>query len=743
MNIATKRPAIRSSIALLLAGASVQAVGQEAQAETAAEEIMNVPAEGTDIVVTAQKRSERLQDVPIAISAIGGDALQSQHITTADELAGRIVNLQLTSTVGDNAPIFALRGVSMSDYSLNQASPVATYYDEVYKGNFAFLGVAIYDLERVEVLRGPQGTLYGKNTTGGAVNLISRVPTIGQTEGYLNLTYGNYARHEANGAVNVPLSDTMAARVAFTAARANGWFDNQLPNSPDLASVREYAVRGSFLFEPSDSARFVLRLATSFQNPRNYGIYAQPEALSRPGLQRREIESNVTDRRHARTWAVALTSTVDIGDTLSITSVTSWDSGRLNFAEDTDGIASQLLEIDYLARAKQFAQDLRLTSDFSGPFNFIFGAYFNRESVYNTTTLGIATDAEIDGNPGVTDADCAIALPVACLTRNSFDQIKKSYALYSDMSFDLTDQLTLRGGLRFTHDTGTQSDFVSDAFGPNGVFVTNLIPSSNLHFSTDNLSGKIGLDYKINTDVMVYGSYSRGFRAPSFNAQAFYDPSELTIAEAEEVESFELGLKSQFADRRITLNLAAFNYSYTNQQFINVDSSNATQTLINIPRSRILGGEAELVIRANDMLTLRSGLGLLDTTIRRGLVNGIDVSGNALSTAPAVTFAGGVDATVFDGDSGRLSIHGDMNYSSSQYFEVLNIPRLKQGSYVAISGHIDWTSADGRWTASIWGKNLTNQFYFTSRIDLQAGFGFDYNHIGAPRTYGVTLGLNF
>ena len=227
--------ALRPAMILLLASASVPALAQEGPVEASDAAGAAAAADtndGTDIVVTAQKRSERLQDVPIAVSALGGDSLEKQRVTQADELAGKIVNLQLTSTVGDNTPIFALRGVSMSDYSLNQASPVATYYDEVYKGNFAFLGVAMYDLERVEVLRGPQGTLYGKNTTGGAVNLISRAPELGGSEGYLNLGYGNYDRYEANGALNMPIGETVAARVAFTFARPTAGSRTSSPASP-------------------------------------------------------------------------------------------------------------------------------------------------------------------------------------------------------------------------------------------------------------------------------------------------------------------------------------------------------------------------------------------------------------------------------------------------------------------------------------------------------------------------------
>ena len=728
------------SFAALLASVSGAALAQDqapAPAPAASEEAYG------DIIVTAQKRSERLQDVPVSVSAITGDALQQSRVTQADELVTKVPNLQLTSTVGDNTPIFALRGISMSDYSLNQASPVATYYDEVYKGNFAFLGVAMFDLERVEVLRGPQGTLYGKNTTGGAVNLISRAPKLGDVNGYLNLGYGNYNRIDVNGALNVPLGDKLAARVAFTYAKADGWFKNQLPGKPDLASVSEYGIRGSLLFEPQDGVTFVLRASTSYQNPRNYGIYAQPEAINRPGLKKRQIEANVTDRRRARTYSVALTGNVEVTDALTITSVTSYDKGKLNFYEDTDGTAGQLLEIPYGDKASQFAQDLRLSSSFDGPFNFILGAYYNREKVYNETTFEIGKDIDVDGSGTVDAADCAAGLPLACLFRNQFNQLKKSTALYSDMTFKVTDTVTLRGGLRYTHDTGRQSDFSSDALGVDGTLIANLIPLTSLGYSSNNLSGKIGVDFKLSPNNMIYANYSRGYRAKSFNAQAFFDPSEEGIAKAEEVDAFEVGAKTQFLDRRVTLNMAGFYYSYKNQQFINISPFTAAQTLDNIPKSTIYGGELELSARASDMLNLRAGLGLLNTEIRNGIVSGNNVKGNRLSNAPKLTFSGGFDAKLMDNDAGKVSIAADLSYQSSQYFEVINISRLKQKSYSLLSGNIGWTSADGRFNASVWGKNLTNKFYFTSRVDLLAGFGFDYNHIGTPRTYGVTLGVKY
>ena len=729
-----------SSAALAALVVAQPALAQQAPQQTAQADTASVDA--GEIVVTAAKRSENLQSVPISVSAITGDALAKSRVTSVDNLVNKVANLQLSSTVGDNTPIFSLRGVSMSDFSLNQSSPVATYYDEVYKGNFAFLGVALYDIERVEVLRGPQGTLYGKNTTGGAVNIISRDAKLGETSGYFNAGYGNYNRVDVNGAINVPLGEKAALRVAGTYARADGWFKNVNPGFPDLASTNEWALRGTLKLEPTDKLKITLRASHSFQNPQNYGIYAQPEAVNRPGLDQFEIASNVAAKRRAITTSVALTVNYEVSDTLALTSITSYDKGTLFFKEDTDGITDRVLEVPYFDKASQFAQDLRLTSDTGGPFDFIFGAYFNREKVFNETTLEVLNGTDADGDGQVTAADCAAALPVACKVRNSFDQIKKSFALYTDLKYKLTDALTLRGGLRYTHDDGAQTGFRADALGVDESFVANLIPRSDLRFKQDNVSGKIGLDYKLASGDLLYASVSRGYRAPSFNAQAFFAPVELGVARAEEVTAVEAGAKTQFWDRRVTLNMAGFYYSYKNQQFINVNPADASQQLLNIPKSELYGAEAELTYRPSDAFTLHAGLGLLSTKIKTGTVSGVNVAGNRLSNAPSVTFNASFDWTMVEGSFGAFSIHPEVAYQSSQFFENINIPRLRQEGYALFGGHIDWNSADGRYSLSAWARNLGNKFYFTSRIDL-TGFGLDYNHIGNPRMYGVTAGVKF
>lgn len=703
----------------------------------------DVAEDAAEIVVTANKRAEPLQDVPMAVSAISGESLAASHVTQAEDVAQTIPNLQMNTTVGDNTPIFSLRGVSMYDYSLNQSSPVATYYDEVYKGSFALLGATMFDIDRIEVLRGPQGTLYGKNTTGGAINIITKSAKLGEFSGSAAVGYGNYDRIDLNGAVNAPLGDKAAVRVAGTFTRANGWLDNQTPGKPDLNSVREFAVRGSLLVEPTDGASFVLRVTHSYQNPRNYGIYAEPLAANRAGLSTYQIRSNLSDvRRTARTTAVSLTGNFELADALTLTSITSFDKGKLFLFEDTDGQDLRVFEVSYDANAKQWTQDLRLTSDFDGSANFILGGYFSHEKVFNSNATYIFADTDFDGAPGMTGADCTGGFPLACVFTNRFDQKKKSAAIYGDASFEASDALTLRAGLRWTRDTGRQANLTSVATALNGDVVDTPIPLTNLSYATSNLSGKAGLDYRLSDDVLAYATFSRGYRSPSFNAQAFFAPAEAGSAGSETINAYEIGLKSEFADRTATLNLAGFYYDYHNQQFISVDPATAAANLINIPKSRIYGAEAELVWKANDTLTVRTGIGLLNSKVQRGVISGVDIAGKKLPTAPSFSMTGGIDLNLMDNDSGKLVLSGSGSYASSQFFEIMNVERLKQGGYALFNAHLDWTSADGRWNASLWGRNLGQKFYSTAGIDL-SGFGFDYKQWGTPRTYGVTVGTRF
>ncbi|MDE2435577.1 MAG: TonB-dependent receptor [Sphingomonadales bacterium] len=309
------------------------------------------------------------------------------------------------------------------------------------------------------------------------------------------------------------------------------------------------------------------------------------------------------------------------------------------------------------------------------------------------------------------------------------------------MHFDLSARVTLRGGFRYTHDDGAQTGLEANLLGSDNVSIATLIPPTSLSFSKDNVSGKIGLDYKPSHDLLFYANYAHGYRASSFNAQAFFDPSEVTIAKPESINAFEADAKTQFLDRRVTLNLAAFYYIYTNQRFINVEPATGAQLFVNVDRSRPYGGEGELTVRVSDRFSLRGGFGLLASKITRGTLDGVDLAGNRLANAPSVTLNAGIDATLFDDGATKVSFSPDVSYVSSQDFDVFNKLILKEGGYALLGAHLDVEHAP--LSLSLWAKNAGNNYYHTWRIDLLSGFGLIYNHIGAPRTYGATVGFKF
>nr|WP_087575075.1 TonB-dependent receptor [Sphingomonas sp. CDS-1] len=756
----------------LLLGACLMAVSGQAWSQettTASAPGSDSPATGVDeIVVTALRRSERLQDVPVSVTAIGGDALANQHIQQVGDLAMSVPNLQ-SSNFGGSLPIFSLRGISMSDYSFNQQGPVATYFDEVYKGSWPLLPLAMYDLERVEVLRGPQGTLYGKNTTGGAINFISRKPTF-DTEGYLKLGYGNYNRFDADGAVQTALSDTVAARIAFTFSRADGWMNNVLAGKPDSNAVRQYGIRTSFLFKPSDKVDFVLRLSTSLQNPIEYGVIGIPGALGvgngvyevfgqgtsffRTGLGRRETASDNVQRHRQRTYGASLTGNWHVSNELTVTSVTSYDYGKLFAPDESDGSPLKVVASDLRGTGRQFAQDLRLASDTSGPFNFIVGAYYNIEKLRNNMSLRYFSDIDVNGDGTINASDCidpnAGGL-ITCDYRNHFRQTKESIAVYGDVNYKLTDRLILRGGLRYTHDKGRFYDFSAQLWGADGTPIANIIPgdptnidaTTSLNFKKGTISGKVGIDFKTADGDLIYASFSRGYRANSFNAQAFFSPTELNVAKPETVNAYEIGFKSQFLDRAVTLNGAVFYYDYRNQQALSVDSGTLTQNLVNLPKSRIMGGELELTVRPIQGIRLNAGLGVLSSKIRNGSVSGVSLVGNRLTNAPKLTASGSVDWDIIDGDNGKLTWGVNASYASKQYFDLFNTDRIAQKGYVLVGSQLNYRFAGDQYGVGLWVKNIFNQYYDRINQDLLAGFGYDYHGVGDPRTYGVTIDAKF
>jgi iron complex outermembrane receptor protein len=804
-----------------------------AQAQVAADASDSI----AEVVVTAQKRTESLQSVPVSVTALTSAQLGELKIDSPSDIVTQIPNLQVNGVNGEGSPIFSLRGVSMIDYSLSQSSPVASYMDEVYKGNVVLFGVELYDLERIEVLRGPQGTLYGKNSTGGAINFITKKPGF-DTEGDIKVGTGNYGRKEAEGAFQTALApDRVAMRFAFTYTSVDGFMHNVLPGYPDMEGVNQWGMRLSLLFRVNDDLDAVLRLSKSKQDPVDYAIIAgnigagdQPwgpyppttTGIAGTGYYRTlsgmaggvplandQVAQDYTPHREQSNDAAALTVNWKLSQALSLTAITSLDDGSLFNPDNTDGAPLDVFKIPYYGDTHQFTQDLRLTTTDDGPFQFIGGAYYQHELIWNSTenqllnSYDAATGTFVTGaaEQALTYQNCAATsfsqggyipnqsaadgLPVGyasvenagCRYFNSFDQIRNSWAVYTDDSYALSKLVKLRAGLRYTNENAEQKNALDQLRGADEVPIANLgffqqqstvingVPvswygpvealpgspnyasivgatrSQSLHNTA--VTGHAGVDVTPTDDVLLYASYSRGFRAGAFNAQFLFTPTDFTTVKPETVDSYEVGFKTAWFEHRLQVDGAAFHYAYQNQQLIDVEPD-GSQPLINLPRSKIDGGELEVVGRPVHPLTLRLGLGLLDARVQEGYITDgtVNVAGHQLPQAPHLSATFGADWDAFALAGGHVVLHADGSYASKQYFELLNEDRIAQDPYALLNARLSWHGRDDKWEVGFWDKNITNRFYLTNAYDLQA-LGWDYLHRGLPREFGVDVGYHF
>jgi iron complex outermembrane receptor protein len=754
-----------------------------------------------EIVVTAEKRSETLQKVPVSVTVLTGAELAQLKLDSPTDLVTQVPNLQVNGIVGEGSPLFSLRGVSMFDYSLNQSSPVASYIDEVYKGNFTLFGVELYDLERVEVLRGPQGTLYGKNTTGGAINFITRKPGF-DTEGDIKVGGGNYNRREAEGDFQTALiPERVAVRFAFTYTKVDGFIQNVLPGSPDLEGVDQYGVRLSLLYKATDDLDFTLRFSKSMQDPQNYAIIDGRIPAPSPGnpggvgftgyfrtqdgtytgvpLSNYQIAQNYTPRRRQDNEAVALTAEWAVSPANKFTSITSWDQGSLFNPEGTDGAPYDIWKIPYTGKTRQVTQDLRLTSTGDSALRYILGAYYQHEVIFNSTENQIFTDPAF--NTFNDYRDCAASsfgagsgynvganINLGCDYYNSFDQIRNSWAVYTDDSYKLADWITLRAGLRYNHDNGAQKNALDQLRGSDQVPIANLgffsqqpngsygptlaLPGSPGYDASVNqtrsqfvhntaVTGRAGADFTLTPDSLLYFNYSRGYRSAAFNAQFLFTPGDLTTVKPETLDSYEVGFKTSWLDHRLQVDGAVFHYQYKDQQIINVYPT-GQQPLINLGKSKIDGGELEIVTRPVRSLTLRASAGFLHSDVQDGVLATGSIDGQQLPYAPHVSGTVAMDWEAWQVAAAKINLHVDMNYNSKQFLALPNEDAISQGGYSLLNGRLSLASGDDKWDVGVWARNMANKFYLTNAVDVQ-GFGFDYRHVGTPRMFGADVHYHF
>jgi iron complex outermembrane receptor protein len=744
------------SLGLVAASLSFSASSVEETSSTTVENNLVLET----IIVTAQKKVQNIQTVPVSVIALGRDDLSNMKMRNTQEIVSQAPNVQMLGSNGDAQLVLGMRGVTQSDYSPNGSGAVALYVDEVYMGATPLAaGVQLFDIERIEMLLGPQGTLYGKNTTGGAVNIMTTKPQMDGISGYIDVGLGNFGFQTVTGAIDTEISDNWGARFAFTSSENDGFVDNKLPDTENPSQINESAIRFSLAYQ-TDGLDAIFRLHNSSsranhssillleadEGVENGGIGIGNTGYGRKDIGFHDTESNRVEEKEFDLTGANLTINYGIDD-FTITSITSYDDGEYFVPEDPDGSPYHLLEDDFYARTNQFTQDLRLSTDFPGPFDFIAGLYYSEDTTDGATRYRWLADFG-DGTQPLAN-NCEDTFFFGCYYSNSYEQTRTTEAAYIHSTYQLTDSVSLTLGIRHTRDSIEVDDYSSwygeaeNSFEQtvDGPLLGSLgLDDRNEKINDSNTSGKIGVDWTVDEDLMIYGSYSTGYRGSAFNGFAFA-PEEFTSVKPEELLAWEFGFKSTLQNGQTRLNAAVFNYTYENQQFLIFDAG--LQSLLNAGESEIKGMELQLTTQATEKLSINAGIGLLDAKYIELNYAGADLSGNTLPSAPKVNVNMMLNYDLWQSDSLWVQLHYDANYVSTQYFEPFNDDRLDQPGYTIHNARVNFSFDDENQKVSIYVKNLTDEEYATYSVDLTADWNGLFFFRGAPRTFGIDYKYSF
>jgi iron complex outermembrane recepter protein len=736
----------RTALVVLLAGTALIAAPALAQeAAQSATPSAAPPAEGlADIVVTATRSSESLSKVAASVSAVSAADLGVGGVKDVQSLATAIPNLSVGDQFGVNR-IF-IRGIGLTSIDLGADGGVAFLQDGAQIARPAAQLSGFYDLERVEVLRGPQGTLYGRGATAGAINLITKKPTA-NLDGYLRASYGNYNAATVEGAVGGAIgSDKVMIRLAGKYDRRDGYGKNEFTGN-DIDNRDAYAFRGTLLLKPAEDLEVTLSGEYFNENDSNYAFHyfgptVKPEnflgsilggkslfTVAAAAGRKANIRNIWSDQEPLnKRDGYSFTGTIDWtpGD-WDVKSITSYHKFTRFNRDDLDASDANLFgQNNYDERSKTFSQELVGTYK-TEKFDVLLGANYFHEDLFGSVRVPLTNLGILFGLPANT-FDAANYL--------QFGTVKiDAYGLYAQGTYALSNKLKLTAGGRFSHEkrvgVGT-FDFL-------GSVNTDKAKSWNAFTPT------VTLNYQANDATLVYASVTRGFKSGVINVGSRND-----VINPEYVWSYELGLKTASADRKLQANLAAFYMDYTDLQVGFVDASSVVTT-VNAASARNYGLEAELRAKPVQGLTLELFGTYLNAKYRKFVTGDyrqgfkqISVAGNRLQNAPEFSFRAGADYDIPLGSAGKLNARAEVNWQGRVYFTEFNNADATQGAYALVNAGLKFTSANDRYFVDVWGRNLGNALVITNNIITAPLFSsVRVGSVAPPRTYGVTLGINF
>ena len=664
-----------------------------------------------EIIVTAQRRAESLQSTPVSVTALTAEALDARQVTNVLDVAGQVpnLNIEFVTGLGNSARVF-LRGVGEDQAQFNADPAVGVYVDGVYYARTNGALFDFLDVARVEVLRGPQGTLYGRNTPGGAINVITRRP--GPAFGLqADVSYGRYNDIQGRATVNVPIAEGFAASASLLARQRDGIsYDTTLGR--DVGRRKIVSARGAIAYDAIPNLKLLLTGDRTWDE----GDTAVPTSnFAGPPVDLFVTAGSPDPFGRFRSSGLALNASLDLGN-VTLGSVTAYRDLSQRAILDNDGEARLYSGFESNAAQRQFSQELT-ASLATNRFKGILGFYlFHEDNDYDAVTLiGSRTNAAT-----------RIARP-----DTSF-QATRSYAVFGQATYKLLPNLDVTVGGRYTWD--------SKRF-------TNAQPSVPAVFNAarkwQNFSPKIGLDYRLSGQLFAYASYSQGYKAGGFNRSNVRLVAE-TPYDQERVKSFELGVKTDLLDRKLRLNLALFSNDYQNLQLSSFDSNTGTTRRFNAAQATTRGVELEATLRAMRELELYGTFSYLDAYYNRfvDLVGGVvtDVSSRKLKGAPEYQASGGFSFDAALG-TGRFLANGQAAYRSRQFLNVANTFAVSQPGRTLIDASIGYRTAGDRWTFTLAGKNLLSIKYPSAGIFIAGTLSALYP--ADPRTWSVTARYKF
>ncbi|WP_300536890.1 TonB-dependent receptor [Sphingosinicella sp.] len=719
---------------------SAPALGQEADAPAASGGI-------DEIVITAQKRAQNLQEVPISVTAFNDTAIREAGFTNSLSIGDQVPNLEIKTFGG--VPNIFIRGVGNNDFNASSIGPISIYRDDVVVASTGSQIFSLFDLERIEVVRGPQGTLFGKNTTGGAIQFFSKLPG-DEFEGNARFGYGRFDLFEAEAAASLPLGEGLSLRVAGMVRRRDGEKTN-LYTGDDAINVDEAAARAILRWRPS--ADTDVRLSVGGGRDRSDYLENKPVGtINGADLfgytdpypdDANLLNFNGPSRNYSDNLFVNLNIAHSFGD-FTFKSITGYDKSDVDNRVDVDGGPFRIDEITFLTDAEQITQEFQLAYD-SGPLNAIGGLYYFQED------LDADSNADLLGE--LSFADGALPLITRATRKN------KAYAIFGQATYAVSPALRFTLGGRYTIDkvrVTHQADLVPgffDADIPDGAPVP-LVPFARLKDTFKSFSWRIGADYDITDDVLAYASIDKGFKAGGFNIGIITSVAERTQVDPEYLTSYEIGLKSTLFDRRLRLNISAFYYDYADLQVLSVNrqagSTVPTLGLDNAADAEIKGIELEATALPTDWLDLGLNLGILDAKYKNYLSGAIDpdtgdprdFSGNRLPGAPKFTLSTFAQVTIPVGDF-ETRWRAEYNYTGKKYYNNAQSGLISSGEGYGLL-NLRATLADPAkgWELAAWAKNVTGKAYIVDATDT-SGFGFVPRYYGERATYGVELSFRF